>query len=138
MYKWPQGRVIRTICLLLLLLVVTDLGYNGAYGPLDTWATDGSTKQLVFGLFFAVMALAVLVAGIVAVGFHHLAVDFLIEVEQEMVKVEWPAGNVLVRSTIIIAIATVILAVLILAVDTFNLTLFLTWLPALFGWLAGS
>lgn len=132
MYKWPQGRVIRTLSLLLLLLIVADLGGNGAYGPLAAWASDNNTKQLGIGLFFAILTLSILVSGVVLVGFKPFSVDFLIEVEQEMVKVEWPTSSVLIRSTIIIAIATVIVGAIIYAVDVVNFHLFLQWLPDLF------
>ncbi|MBA3699376.1 MAG: preprotein translocase subunit SecE [Planctomycetes bacterium] len=118
MYKWPQGRIVRIVCLLLTALVTFDLAYNGAYGPLT--AGEG-TKQFVVGIVFCVLAFAALVSGLVAAGFHPKAVDFLIEVEQEMVRVEWPATNVLIRSTLIIAVAIVVMAVMILGVDLVNL-----------------
>lgn len=117
MYKWPQGRIIRIICLVLTALVTFDLAYNGAYGPLT--AGEG-TKQFVVGVIFCVLAFAALITGLVAAGFHHRAVDFLIEVEQEMVRVEWPATNVLIRSTLIIAVAIAVMAVVILGVDLVN------------------
>jgi preprotein translocase SecE subunit len=118
MYKWPQGRIVRIVCLLLTALVTFDLAYNGAYGPLT--AGEG-TKQFVVGVVFCVLAFAALVAGLVAAGFHQRAVDFLIEVEQEMVRVEWPATNALIRSTLIIAVAIAVMAVMILGVDALNL-----------------
>lgn len=136
MYKWPQGRVIRTICLLLTLLVVADLGYNGVYAQFGAGDTSSQTKQMVLGLFFSAMTLAALVGGLVCAGFHPKAVDFLIEVEQEMVRVEWPKGNALVRSTLIIAVAIVVMAVLILGVDTINFSFINTWWPAIYEWLA--
>jgi preprotein translocase SecE subunit len=90
------------------------------------------------GSFFAVLALTTLIAGIVAVGFHPRAVDFLIEVEQEMVKVEWPTRSTLVRSTIIIFIATALLAALIFLVDLVNYQVVLKWLPSLFHQVLGA
>ena len=127
MYKWPQGRIVRIVCLLLTALVTFDLAYNGAYGPLT--AGEG-TKQLVVGIVFCVLAFAALISGLVAAGFHHRAVDFLIEVEQEMVRVEWPATNALIRSTLIIAVAIAVMAVMILGVDALNLYFlqFVRWL----------
>lgn len=118
MYKWPQGRIVRIICLVLTALVTFDLAYNGAYGPLT--AGEG-TKQLVIGIVFCVLAFCALVAGLVTAGFHSKTVDFLIEVEQEMVRVEWPKSNVLIRSTLIIAVAIAVMAVFILGVDFVNL-----------------
>ncbi|MBA3938833.1 MAG: preprotein translocase subunit SecE [Planctomycetes bacterium] len=134
MYKWPQGRVIRTACLVLTLLIALDLAYNGAYGPFSFYfeGKEGAGKQLALGIFFAVVAVAALLAGLVAIGFHRRAVDFLIEVEQEMVNVEWPKPNALVKSTIIIAIAIVILGFLIFAVDFINIRL-LGWVQSSFG-----
>jgi preprotein translocase SecE subunit len=125
MHKWPQGRVIRIICLMLTALVTFDLAYNGAYGPLafafdPLSPVDKTTSQLIIGIFFCALALTAFVAGLVLIGFHPKAVDFLIEVEQEMVRVEWPTLNVLVRSTLIIAVAIAVMAVLILGVDIVN------------------
>jgi preprotein translocase SecE subunit len=138
MYKWPQGRVIRTICLLLTLIVVADLGYNGAYGPFSFYLTngagaEGATRQFGIGLFFSALALAAFGAGLVFVGFHQRAVEFLIEVEQEMVRVEWPTMPVLIRSTLIIAVAIVVMAVLILGVDFVNF-----YFLELVRWLGGK
>jgi preprotein translocase SecE subunit len=124
MYKWPQGRVIRTICLILALVVAADLGYTGAYAKWaaanDAAQTDGHLRQLILAGIFAAASLAALIAGLIAAGFHPKSVDFLIEVEQEMVKVEWPKPNTLVRSTVVIAIAMCALAAIILGVDAIN------------------
>ena len=138
MYKWPQGRVIRIACLLLTLGIVTDLVVNGAYGPL--YVGEG-TRKLVEGIVFLVLAFGVLVSGLVAAGFHPKAVDFLIEVEQEMVKVEWPKGPALLRSTLIIAVSIVIMAVLILGVDLINFKFleFVRWAgDRISSWLGGG
>jgi preprotein translocase SecE subunit len=136
MYKWPQGRVIRTISLLFVLLVVFDLSYSGAFGQLGAETKDDHTKQLIIGSVFAALAFAALVSGVMAVGFHHRAVDFLIEVEDEMTKVEWPKLNNLVRSTIIIAVAVVIMAALIFCVDIFNFHFINIWWPSSYNWVA--
>ena len=124
MYKWPQGRVIRTICLILALVVAADLGYTGAYSKiaatLEPGHQDAQLRQLVLGIVFAVAAFGALIGGLIAAGFHPKSVDFLIEVEQEMVKVEWPQPNTLVRSTVVIAVAMCLLAAVILGVDALN------------------
>jgi preprotein translocase SecE subunit len=141
MYKWPQGRVIRIICLVLTALITFDLAYNGAYGPLafaldPLSPVDKTTSQLVIGIFFCVLALAAFLAGLILIGFRPKTVDFLIEVEQEMVRVEWPTMNVLIRSTLIIAVAIVVLAVLILGVDSVNLQFLklVRWLGGMLPW----
>lgn len=124
MYKWPQGRLVRSVSILLTFLIAIDLGYHGAYGPLSVYLEGGTgaiAKNLAVGIFFCVLALAALITGLVAAGFHQRAVDFLIEVEEEMVKVEWPKGGALVKSTLIIAVAIVIMAILILGVDYINI-----------------
>ena len=47
-----------------------------------------------------------------------------------MVRVEWPATNALIRSTLIIAVAIAVMAVMILGVDALNLYFlkFVRWL----------
>jgi preprotein translocase SecE subunit len=83
-----------------------------------------------------VLALAAFLAGLILIGFRPKTVDFLIEVEQEMVRVEWPTMNVLIRSTLIIAVAIVVLAVLILGVDSVNLQFLklVRWLGGMLPW----
>jgi preprotein translocase SecE subunit len=124
MYKWPQGRVIRTICLILALVVAADLGYTGAYSKiaatLDPAQQEGHVRQLALGIVFAALSAAALIGGLIAAGFHPKSVDFLIDVEHEMVKVEWPKPNALVRSTVVIAVAMCLLAAIILGVDALN------------------
>jgi preprotein translocase SecE subunit len=122
MYKWPQGKVIRTVCALLSVVIAIDLGYNGAASQLVPYFSDeqGPWRQLAVGGFFAVLALVALFGGLFAIAFHKRAVDFLIEVEQEMTRVTWPAGRDLVRSTIFIAVMIVTLSAGILLVDLVN------------------
>src|SRR6185436_12099446 len=106
---------------ILALIVAADLGYTGAYSKIiasqDPQNNAAHLRQLVLGIVFAVASVGALIAGLVAAGFHHRSVEFLIEVEQEMVKVEWPQPNSLVRSTVVIAIAIAILAGLIFLAD---------------------
>ena len=118
-YKWPQGRVVRTSCLIIAGIVCADLGYNGAWGKLSAaQGLEGSATALVVqGVLLAVLAFAAAVAAIVCVGVHRRCVDFLIEVEREMFQVEWPAWNMLWRSTLVIAVVIVVMAVVILGVD---------------------
>lgn len=119
MYKWPQGRVIRIICLIIAGVVFGDLAYNGSWARYDAYTqqTGGGIRQAVLAGVFAGLALAALLAGFIAVGFHKQAVEFLIEVEQEMVKVEWPKTDVLWKSTIVIALTIVVLSAIIFGMD---------------------
>ncbi|MBA3683934.1 MAG: preprotein translocase subunit SecE [Planctomycetes bacterium] len=126
MYKWPQGRLIRVIALLVVLVVAGDLAWTGSYAQFSTYfGADGggNVRQLVLGIVFTVLALGVLIGGIAAAGFVAKSADFLIEVEQEMVRVTWPTGPDLVRSTIVIAVMIIVLGIGIFAVDWVNLHL---------------
>ena len=124
MYKWPHGRVIRIICLILILMMAADLGYNGAfskiYATLHKTDAKDHLQQLLVGGVFAAVAVGVMVAGLVMVGFHKRAVQFLIDVEHEMTLVEWPKGYPLVVQTFIIAVAMAVLSALIFGVDLLN------------------
>jgi preprotein translocase SecE subunit len=53
-----------------------------------------------------------------------------------MVRVEWPTMNVLIRSTLIIAVAIAVMAVLILGVDAVNLKFLelVRWLGGMLPW----
>jgi preprotein translocase SecE subunit len=115
--------------MILALIVCADLAYNGAYGRFSAYlegvervrlggaATGRPTAQLVQGIIFSVLAGVALFGGLFAAGFHRRAVDFLIEVEQEMLKVEWPKGDTLWKSTVVIAIVIAVLGVVIFAAD---------------------
>ena len=128
-YKWPHGRLIRVIAMIVALVICTDLAWNGAWGRFGAYlegaerarqgiaVAQDPAHQLILGIIYATVAAAVLIAGIVLAGMHKRAVDFLIEVEQEMTKVEWPTGSVLWRATIIIGITIVVLALGIVLVD---------------------
>lgn len=122
MYKWPQGKMIRVIALILVLVIAADLGYSGAWGQLGTYVPgESSLSLLIVGCVYAALTLSVLIAGVVMVGFRHKSVDFLIEVEAEMARITWPTQSELVRSTVVIAIMIVILGLTIVLVDWFNL-----------------
>jgi preprotein translocase subunit SecE len=123
MYKWPQGKVIRMALLIIAVIAAVDCG-------LQCWGTTiaylenpeaATWQQIPVAAIMGVLALGFLIGGIVAVGFLPKTVQWLIEVEQEMLKVTWPAQNEVVRSTIIIAIMTLILAAVIFLVDWLNI-----------------
>ncbi len=126
MYKWPQGRVIRMICLLATLAIAADLGYD-AYNRFDVYLNPGTDlvpwQTLAIAIIAGVLALGALIGGIVAIGFLPKSVDFLIEVEQEMVRVTWPTTRVLIQSTAWIAIMVVVLSIGIFLVDGLNYNL---------------
>jgi preprotein translocase SecE subunit len=124
MYKWPHGRVIRIICLILILMMAADLGYNGAFSRFyvahDNPTAKDHLQQMILGGVFAAIALGVVIAGLVLVGFQKRAVEFLIDVEHEMEVVEWPKPGPLFRQTLIIAITMAVLSLLIFGVDFAN------------------
>lgn len=127
MYKWPQGRVIRIVCLIISAIMVADLLYHGAYGRFVAYQTaadqSAGFRQLILAIFFAVISAATATAALVAVGFHKVAVDFLIDVEYEMTKVEWPKVDTLWKSTLVIALTIIIMATTIFLADWGILTL---------------
>jgi preprotein translocase SecE subunit len=128
-YKWPHGRLIRVIAMIVALVICIDFAYNGAYGRFGAYqegaerarqgisVAQDPTHQLILGIIYAAIAAAVLITGIILAGVHKRAVDFLIEVEHEMTKVDWPTSSVLWRATIIIGITIVVLALGIVLVD---------------------
>ena len=128
-YKWPHGRMIRVIAMIVAVVVCADIGWNGAWGRFSLYvegaelarqgqaASGNPLHQLVWGCVYATLAGAILTAGIVLAGVHKRSVEFLIAVEQEMTKVEWPTGNTLWRATLVIGLTIVILALGIFLVD---------------------
>ncbi len=124
MYKWPQGKVIRMIVLILAVFVAVDLGY-GALG--EYWAGFTSEEESIVWFrvikcaVYGLVALTVLIYGVRSTLFNERNAQFLIEVEQETTKVTLPSRQELVRSTAIIAIGTVIMAVVLALVDLVNL-----------------
>jgi preprotein translocase SecE subunit len=120
-HLWPQGRVVRICVMVLGALLAADLGYHGAYGSLatalDPLAGVGARRQLILGCFYAALALTALVAGLIAAGPHKRAVQFLIEVQEEMSKVEWPKPNQLWRSTLVVALGIAVIAGVVFITD---------------------
>jgi preprotein translocase SecE subunit len=120
-HLWPQGRIVRICILALAVMIAVDLGLNGAYASFNVWmdAQDpvAARRQLILGIIYATIGCAALVAGFIAAGPHKRAVQFLIEVEDEMTKVEWPALSQLWRSTLVIAVAIAVLAGIVFLTD---------------------
>ena len=120
-YLWPQGRIVRICVMVLGALLAVDLGYNGAYAAFGTWAGDtagsGAVRQLVLGIIYATLATAALAIALIAAGPHKRAVQFLIEVQDEMTKVTWPKLSELWRSTLVVALAIAVLAGVVFLTD---------------------
>ena len=109
-YQWPQGRVLRTIAVILVLVISADLGW-GAWGQL--WCVSGSPRgcrlngtdafcsrrRSLFSILFVVVCCCVVMVP--------RSSRYLIEVEQEMRKVTWPDRPTVIRSAIVISIMTV-------------------------------
>lgn len=132
MYKWPQGKFIRMSLLVLTLVATGDLGwqsYASIASYLDSLGSESVAWQAaVQGGVLGIMALVTVIGGVLCVAFLPKTVDWLIEVEHEMMKVTWPGQSEIVRSTIAISIMTVILALLILAVDSVNYQFVVKWI----------
>ena len=129
LYKWPQGRILRIIMLIAVLLITWDLGWSG-YGQYSAWATadEPDTSNLIYMGLLGTMSAVAFFVGLAMVGFVPRTAQFLIEVEQEMAKVNWPSRADLIRSTILIAILAVVLALLIVVIDLFNNKLIYEWI----------
>jgi len=102
-------------------VIAADLGYAGAYAAFATYSGDaagaGATRQLILGILYSVLALSAILTGLIAAGPHQRAVQFLIEVEDEMTKVVWPKGGELWRSTLVIAVAIAVIAGIVFLTD---------------------
>jgi preprotein translocase SecE subunit len=117
LYRWPQGRVIRTIFVVLAVAIAVDLVWQGVLGQYAAWQREGTTTALAGAIVFGLLAAVVFFGGIAAIGFVPKTATFFIEVEQEMAKVTWPGRTEIVRATIMITIMTIILATFIFLVD---------------------
>lgn len=120
-HLWPQGRIVRICVMVLAALIAADLGYTGAYAAFATYGGDaagsGAVRQLTLGIVYGVLALAALVIGLGAAGPHPKAVQFLIEVQDEMTKVTWPKGGELWRSTLVVALGIAVIAGIVFLTD---------------------
>lgn len=120
-HLWPQGRIVRICVMVLGALIALDLAYHGAYGSLsaafDPQAGAGARRQLVLGCVYAILALAALAVAVIAAGPHKRAVLFLIDVQEEMTKVEWPQPSQLWRSTLVVALAIAVIAGVVFITD---------------------
>ncbi len=120
LHKWPQGKIMRMLVFTIVGLLGLELGWQGYNDLSEAIDGGGAWQGMVGGIVLSVLALVLIIGGIVAVFFRPKTSDLLIEVEQEMVKVTWSSFSEVVRSTVIIGIVTVVLAVVITAVDFGN------------------
>ena len=120
-HLWPQGRIVRICVMVLGALIAADLGYAGAYAAFATYSGDaagaGASRQLTLGIIYGVLSLGALLTGLIAAGPHKVAVQFLIEVEDEMTKVTWPKMGELWRSTLVVALAIAVIAGIVFLTD---------------------
>ena len=109
-YKPSQGRITRQVTWASLAVVAILAAW---VGQMQLGETDWERLQYV-------LPGALLVAGTWAayrlVNYPRFA-DFLIAVEAEMKKVSWPNRNEEQRSTIVVAVVTFVLAILLFAFD---------------------
>lgn len=133
-YEWPKGSIIRVVLAIVAGIITVDLGY-GAWGGYQAWqgAVEGTAVHgsLVQFIVYIVLCLVLGLGGLFAVLVHPRSCQFLIEVQKELAKVTWPSRPDVIRSTIVIAILTVILAVAIFAVDALNQSV-------VYGWILGA
>jgi preprotein translocase subunit SecE len=128
-YEWPKGSVIRVVLAIVAGVVAVDFAIY-AWGGYVAWqdATQGRGMLLVTPIVYAVLALLAGLGGLIAVLVHPKSSQFLIEVQKEMAKVTWPTRPDVIRSTIVIAILTVVLALAILLVDSLNQVVVYDWI----------
>jgi len=115
-HLWPQGRIVRICVMVLAAIIAADLA-TGAWAGFAVFHEQGSRGQLALGSFYALLALAAAAVGFGAAGPHKKAVGFLIEVQDEMTKVEWPKVSELWRRTLVVALAIAVIAGIVLLTD---------------------
>ena len=120
-YRWPQGRILRIIAVIAVILMALDLGL-GAWGQYVAWEStpEPDASNLVYMALLGGIGAVIFVVGIAMILFVEKTAQFLIEVEQEMTKVTWPSRTDIIRSTIMIAILAVVLAAIIALLDIIN------------------
>lgn len=119
LHLWPQGRFVRIGCFVLTGIVAADLAWSGAWANFSARDTAGANANtlLTLGIIYTVLATVALVAGLVLAGFHKRSVQFLIEVEDQMTKVEWVPWDRLWRSTVVIGLAVAVMGAIIFVSD---------------------
>lgn len=118
-YRIDQGRILRVILFLLLILISGYILWEG-FSALNVFLKPSATDtlhSLVRSITNLVIGSFVLIGGMIAIWIHPRSAQFLIEVEGEMTRVIWPTGKDTTRFTIILAIMVAVLAGLIFVID---------------------
>lgn len=118
-HLWPQGRIVRIAVIALAVIMAADLatGCVSGFQAARDIEGSGARRQIVLGVFYGLLSLAALLSGLIAAGPHKKAVGFLIEVQDEMTKVEWPKPGELWRRTLVVALAIAVIAGIVLLTD---------------------
>lgn len=119
-YRIDQGRILRVILFLLLILASGYVLWSGGSALkvyLANTHAEAATHHLVTAIENLVIGSLVLIGGLIAIWVHPRSAQFLIEVEGEMTRVIWPTGKDTTRFTIILAIMVAVLAGLIFVID---------------------
>lgn len=118
-HLWPQGRIVRICVIALGVILAADLATGAVSGFQNAHELEGSgaRRQLILGGLYAILSLGALLVGLISAGPHKRAVAFLIEVQDEMTKVEWPKLGDLWRRTLVVALAIVVIAGVVLITD---------------------
>lgn len=119
-YRIDQGRILRVILFLLLILAAGNVLWAGGSALrvyLGNTHAESSLQNLVAAIENLVIGASVLIGGVIAIWIHPRSAQFLIEVEGEMARVIWPTGKDTTRFTIILAIMVAVLAGLIFVID---------------------
>lgn len=108
-YKRSQGKIARQLTLAAIVVAFAVAAWN----LVDT--QDGTTVWMQYGMPFAVFAAGVWL-GFRIVNIPRFA-DFLISVEAEMNKVQWPSRSELWRASVVVIVVIFFLAGALFAFD---------------------
>ncbi len=114
LYKNSQGRLVRRLTMIAIVVLFASGAYKFTTLPLDNIPVlgDASVLWMIAGL----LTLFGWWIGFRAINYPPFA-DFLISVEAEMVKVSWPSYAELYSSTLVVIVMFLILSALIFAFD---------------------
>jgi len=121
LYKWNQGRITRQVTWGTLAagagLGFWRLSQFMVQPPrFLAWLAAGDAWTVVLGSFCSVMTLLSFWVAYRLINFPRFA-DFLIAVEAEMNKVSWPTRAELFRSSLVVLVCIIVLAVILAVYD---------------------